>query len=49
LLRSYSKGTCPKADSLFERSILIAIPSCLTPKDEDEIIRGFEKVLKALL
>jgi len=49
LLRSYSKGTCPKADSLFERSILIAIPSCLTPKDEDEIIRAFEKVLKALL
>ncbi len=49
LLRSYSKGTCPKADSLFERSILIAIPSCLTPKDEDEIIHAFEKVLKALL
>jgi 8-amino-3,8-dideoxy-alpha-D-manno-octulosonate transaminase len=49
LLRSYSKGTCPKADSLFERSILIAIPSCLTPKDEDEIIRAFEKVLKARL
>jgi len=49
LLRSYSKGTCPKADSLFERSILIAIPSCLTTKDEDEIIRAFEKVLKALL
>jgi 8-amino-3,8-dideoxy-alpha-D-manno-octulosonate transaminase len=49
LLRSYSKGTCPKADSLFERSILIAIPSCLTPKDEDEIIRAFEKVLNALL
>jgi 8-amino-3,8-dideoxy-alpha-D-manno-octulosonate transaminase len=49
LLRSYSKGTCPKADSLFERSILIAIPSCLTTKDEDEIIHAFEKVLKALL
>ncbi len=46
---AYAKGTCPKADSLFERSILIAIPSCLTPKDEDEIIRAFEKVLRALL
>jgi len=45
----YEKGTCPKADSLFERSILIAIPSCLTTKDEDEIIHAFEKVLKALL
>ena len=49
LLRDYSKGTCPKADSLFERSILLPIPSCLTPKDEDEIIRAFEKVLQALL
>jgi 8-amino-3,8-dideoxy-alpha-D-manno-octulosonate transaminase len=49
LLRSYSKGTCPKADSLFERSILLPIPSCLTPKDEDEIIRAFEKVCQALL
>jgi 8-amino-3,8-dideoxy-alpha-D-manno-octulosonate transaminase len=48
LVRDYVKGTCPKADSLFERSILIPIPSCLTPTDEDEIIRAFEKVLKAL-
>ena len=48
LVRDYAKGTCPKADSLFERSILIPIPSCLTPTDEDEIIRAFEKVLKAL-
>ena len=45
----YEKGTCPQADSLFERSILIAIPSCLTEKDEDDIIRAFEKVLKALV
>jgi len=45
---TYAKGACPKADSLFERSILIAIPSCLTRKDEDEMIRAFEKVLKAL-
>jgi dTDP-4-amino-4,6-dideoxygalactose transaminase len=49
LPRSYSKGTCPVADSLFERSILLAIPSCLTRRDEDDIIRAFEKVLGALL
>ena len=28
--REYGKGACPAADSLFERSILLPIPSCLT-------------------
>jgi len=49
LARDYGKGACPVADSLFERSILIAIPSCLTQRDEDDIIRAFQKVLRALL
>ncbi len=44
---SYAKGTCPVADSIFERSILLPIPSCLTRRDEDDIIQAFEKVLKA--
>jgi dTDP-4-amino-4,6-dideoxygalactose transaminase len=43
--RNYGKGTCPVADSLFERSIIMAIPSCLEEKDEDDIIRAFAKVL----
>lgn len=43
--RNYQKGACPAADSLFERTILLAIPSCLTIADEDDIIRAFEKVL----
>jgi 8-amino-3,8-dideoxy-alpha-D-manno-octulosonate transaminase len=42
---SYQKGTCPVADSLFERSILLAIPSCLTEKDEEDIVHAFRKVL----
>jgi 8-amino-3,8-dideoxy-alpha-D-manno-octulosonate transaminase len=41
----YGKGTCPVADSLFERSIIMSIPSCLTAEDEGDIIRAFEKVL----
>ncbi|HXW91522.1 MAG TPA: DegT/DnrJ/EryC1/StrS family aminotransferase [Terriglobales bacterium] len=41
----YGKGTCPFADSLFERSLLLAIPSCLTEDDEDDIIHAFRKVL----
>lgn len=47
--RDYGKGACPAADSLFERSILLAIPSCLTKRDEDDIISAFEKVFEALL
>jgi 8-amino-3,8-dideoxy-alpha-D-manno-octulosonate transaminase len=46
---SYEKGSCPVADSLFERSILLPIPSCLTTRDEDDIIHAFDKVLGALL
>jgi 8-amino-3,8-dideoxy-alpha-D-manno-octulosonate transaminase len=49
LERDYGKGACPVADSLFERSILLPIPSCLTEKDENDMIRAFEKVLGALL
>jgi dTDP-4-amino-4,6-dideoxygalactose transaminase len=49
LEREYGIGACPVADSLFERSILIAIPSCLTKLEEDDIIHAFEKVLSAYL
>jgi dTDP-4-amino-4,6-dideoxygalactose transaminase len=46
---SYHKGTCPMADSLFERSILLAIPSCLTEQDEEDIVHAFRKVLSRQL
>jgi 8-amino-3,8-dideoxy-alpha-D-manno-octulosonate transaminase len=32
----YSKGTCPKSDELFSRSILVPIPSILTDEQERE-------------
>ena len=41
----YEKGTCPVADGLFERSIIMSIPSCLTSEDEADIIQAFKKVL----
>ena len=43
--QSYAKGTCPVADSLFERSIVIPIPSCLTAQDEEDIVQAFEKTM----
>jgi len=48
LARDYKKGACPVADGLFERSILMAIPSCLTRRDEDDIIHAFKKVMSAI-
>jgi 8-amino-3,8-dideoxy-alpha-D-manno-octulosonate transaminase len=48
-VRDYSRGACPFADSLFERSILLPIPSCLTQQDEDDIIFAFEKCLLPIL
>ncbi|HUJ22186.1 MAG TPA: DegT/DnrJ/EryC1/StrS family aminotransferase [Bryobacteraceae bacterium] len=49
LEREYGKGACPVADRLFERSILLPIPSCLTEQDEQDIIRAFEKTLRSCL
>ena len=49
LERNYSKGACPVADDLFERSIILSIPSCLTEQDEDDIIAAFDKVLRCSL
>ena len=41
----YDRGTCPRADDLFDRSLLLAIPSCLSSQDESDIIAAFTKVL----
>lgn len=43
--KRYEKGTCPFADHLFERSIIMSIPSCLAPEDEADVIQAFKKVL----
>jgi hypothetical protein len=34
----YVRGTCPHADQLFDCSLLLAIPSCLSIADESDII-----------
>jgi len=44
----YEKGTCPVADDLFDRSIILTIPSCLTVQDENDIIAGFDRAMEEL-
>ncbi len=44
----YGRGACPVADDLFERSQLLAIPSCLTTGDEDQIIEAFQDALSLI-
>ena len=43
--KRYEKGTCPVADDLFEKSIIMSIPSCLTSEDEADVIQAFTKVM----
>lgn len=45
---NYQKGACPAADRLFERSILLPLPPCLTSTDVQDIAVAFDKVLGAL-
>ena len=45
---SYQRGTCPVADDLFARTLILPIPSCLTHRDEDDIVEAYEKVTAAL-
>ncbi len=44
----YGRGACPVADDLFERSQLLTIPSCLTKRDEDQIIEAFQDALSLI-
>jgi 8-amino-3,8-dideoxy-alpha-D-manno-octulosonate transaminase len=37
---SYDKGACPRSDVVFDRSILIPIPSRLTPRQEEQAAEG---------
>lgn len=41
----YDKGTCPKSDALFERSILIPVPSRLTPEQESWAVETIRTAL----
>ncbi len=41
----YSQGACPASDALFARSVLIPIPSRLTPAQEDEAVVVIKKAV----
>jgi len=41
----YSKGACPASDAIFTRSVLIPVPSRLTPAQEDEAAAVIRKAV----
>jgi 8-amino-3,8-dideoxy-alpha-D-manno-octulosonate transaminase len=43
----YSKGTCPTSDDLFERSVIITIPSRLTAEQEQEMTQTIRNAIVA--
>jgi 8-amino-3,8-dideoxy-alpha-D-manno-octulosonate transaminase len=38
LIRDYAKGACPRSDGLFERSVIVAVPSRLSAAQEKEAV-----------
>jgi dTDP-4-amino-4,6-dideoxygalactose transaminase len=42
----YGHGCCPVADGLFRRTQLLTIPSCLSERDEQDIIDAFSDALR---
>lgn len=44
---SYEKGTCPRSDALFERSVLIPIPSRLTEEQEQQAAEAIRAAVVA--
>lgn len=43
----YGKGTCPTSDDLFERSVIITIPSRLTAEQEQEMAQTIKNAIVA--
>jgi 8-amino-3,8-dideoxy-alpha-D-manno-octulosonate transaminase len=41
----YNRGCCPSADDLFQRTQLLTIPSCLSERDEQDVIDAFTEAL----
>ncbi len=46
---TYQRGSCPRSDDLFARTLLLTIPSCLCQRDEDDILAAFRDALCAHL
>jgi len=42
---AYAKGACPTSDDLFDRSVLITIPSRLTEQQEQEMVQAIRKAV----
>ncbi len=49
LARDYAKGSLPRTDKLLERSIICAVPSILTPQQEEGYMAAFREAWTATL
>jgi 8-amino-3,8-dideoxy-alpha-D-manno-octulosonate transaminase len=45
----YRRGSLPRSDALFERSVIMPVPSVMTRRDISDTIRGIRKVAAAVL
>jgi 8-amino-3,8-dideoxy-alpha-D-manno-octulosonate transaminase len=47
LVRDYSKGTLPRTDEYLNRGVVFAVPSKLTPEQEQDYIEAFKEACEA--
>lgn len=45
---NYGKGACPRSDDLFDRSVIITIPSRLTEQQEKDMVQGIRQAINAV-
>ncbi len=46
---AYAKGTCPRSDDLFDRSVIITIPSRLTTQQEEGMVQTIRSALDSIV
>jgi 8-amino-3,8-dideoxy-alpha-D-manno-octulosonate transaminase len=46
---TYGRGSCPRLDDVFSRTVVLCVASILTAGDVDDIIAGYRKVAAAVL
>lgn len=43
----YNRGACPRSDALFERAVLLPIPSCLTTEQEEAAATAIRSLIES--
>jgi dTDP-4-amino-4,6-dideoxygalactose transaminase len=48
LIRNYARGACPQSDDLFERAVMISVPSKLSDQNIEDVIGIYRRAAKKI-